>query len=191
MVDPSSRRFSIHAGTEAGFHQHATTFPTTGGRWRQPQLLGDRLVRSRAISSHTSATIRPSTRSGGLGADSLGRRLVPISAQHHLGPAIRRPSCFAYLSHPNTVVGEDSRCLGVAQRHFLRQCRLTSLSSLREYFGLVYTPQMLSSSLEVPNPVEDKAVRVAAPTSKADDEVPPAKILPGRPDRVSYVCRSS
>ena len=67
---------------------------------------------------------------------------------------------------------------------------MPSLSSLREYLGVVYAPQMLSSPPEVPNPAEDKAVRVVAPTSKADDAVPPAKILPGRPDGVSFACRS-
>ena len=50
---------------------------------------------------------------------------------------------------------------------------------------------MLLSPLEVPNPAEDKAVRVVAPTLEVDDAVPPAKVLLGRPDGVSFVCWSS
>ena len=115
VVDPSSRGFGLHARAEASFHQHVSTIPTTCGGWRQFQLLGGRLVRSRALSSHTSATIRPSTRPGGHGVDSPGRRLVPLSAQHCLGLAICGPICFAYNPRPNSAVGEGSRRLGVAQ----------------------------------------------------------------------------
>ena len=50
---------------------------------------------------------------------------------------------------------------------------------------------MLPSRLEVPNPAEDKAIRLVAPTSEADDAIPPAKVLPGRPNKVSSVCWSS
>ena len=181
VVDPSSRGFSFHARAEASFHQHAITIPTTCGGWRQFQLLGDRLVWSWALPCHTSTTICPSTWPGGYGADSLGRRLVPLSAQHPLEPAIRGPICFAYSSRPNSAVGEGSRRLGVALRPFLRPRRLPSLSRLREYLGLVYAPQMLSSPLEVSNPPEDKDVRLVAPTSEADDAIPPAKVCPDAP----------
>ena len=146
------------------------------GGWRQFQFLEGQLVRSRALSSHTSTTIRRSTRLEGLDADSLGCRLVPIPAQHRLSPAICRPNC------PNSAIGEGSQRLGVAQWPFL--C-LSSLSRLGEYSGLVNAP------LKVPNPVEDKAVRLVAPTSEADDTIPPAKVLPGRPDGVSSVCWNS
>ena len=50
---------------------------------------------------------------------------------------------------------------------------------------------MLSSPLEVPDFVEDKAVPLVAPKSKADDAIPPAKVLLGGPDEVSSVCWSS
>ena len=50
---------------------------------------------------------------------------------------------------------------------------------------------MLSSPLEVSDSAEDKAVRLVAPTSEADDVIPPAKVLPGRRDGVSSVCWSS
>ena len=50
---------------------------------------------------------------------------------------------------------------------------------------------MLSSHMEVPNPAEDKAVRVVVPTPEADDSFPLAKVLPGRPGRLPSVCWSS
>ena len=50
---------------------------------------------------------------------------------------------------------------------------------------------MMSFPLEVSNPADDKDVRVVGPTSEADDAIPPAKVLPGRPDRVSSMCWSS
>ena len=50
---------------------------------------------------------------------------------------------------------------------------------------------MLSPPLEVPNPVEDKIVRLVAPTPEVDDAFPPAKVLPGHHGGVSSVCRSS
>ena len=160
MVDPSSWGFGLHAGAEASFHQHAVTIPTMCGGWRQFQFLGGRLVRSRELSGHASATIRPSTRPGCHCANSLGRRLVPLPAQHPLGPAIRGPICFAYISRPTSIVEEDSRRLGVARRPLLRPRRLPSLSSSGELYGLGYDPQMLSFALEVSNLAEDKVVRV-------------------------------
>ena len=45
--------------------------------------------------------------------------------------------------------------------------------------------------MKVQNPAEDKAVRVVAPTPEADDSFPPEKVLPGRPDGLSSVCRSN
>ena len=50
---------------------------------------------------------------------------------------------------------------------------------------------MLPSPLEVPDSAEDKTVRLVAPTSEADDAIPPAKVLPGLPDGVPSVCWSS
>ena len=47
---------------------------------------------------------------------------------------------------------------------------------------------MLPSPLAVPDSAEDKAVPLVAPTSEADDVIPPAKDLAGRPDGMSSVC---
>ena len=85
---------------------------------------------SRALSGLTSATIRPSTRPRGHSAVSLGHRLVPFPAQHPLGPAICRPICFAYNSHPNLADGEGSRRQGVERWLFLCPHHLPSLSRL-------------------------------------------------------------
>ena len=78
VVDSSARGFSFHAGAETSFHQHAAPIPTTRGGWRQSEFLGDRLVWSRVLPDHTSATIRLSTRPGGHGADSIGSQLVSL-----------------------------------------------------------------------------------------------------------------
>ena len=94
------------------------------------------------------------------------RQLVPLLTQHPFGPMIRRLVLVAYSSRPNLVVGEGSRCLGVAWQPLLGPRCLLSLSRSGEFFRLLYAPQMLSSLLEVPNPAEDKAVRLVAPTSE-------------------------
>ena len=190
VVNPSSRGFDIHAWAEASFHQHAVTIPTTCGGWRQFQFLGDRLVWSQALSGHTSATIRPSTRPRGHSADSMGRQLVPLRAQHPLEPAIRGHISFAHSSRPNSAVEEGSRRLGVARWPLLRPRSLLSLSRSRKFFKLVYAPQMLPSPLEVPNFAEDKVVQLVALTPEVDDAFPSAKVLLGRPNGVSAVCRS-
>ena len=149
------------------------------------------MVRSWALSGLASRTIRPSTRPGCHYADSLGCRLVSLPAQHPLGPVIRRPLSFAYISRPTSVVKEGSRRLGVARQPILCPSRLPSLSRLGELFGFSYDPQMLLSPMEALNTAEDKTFRVVAPTPEADDSFPPAKVLPGRPGGFSSVCRSS
>ena len=50
---------------------------------------------------------------------------------------------------------------------------------------------MLPSPIEVSNSAEDQAVRMVAPALEIDDEIHPAKFLPGRIDGVSFVRRSS
>ena len=191
VVDHLSRRFGLHVGVEASFHLHAVTIPTTCGGWRQLQFLGGRLVWSQALPGHTSTTTCPSTRPRGHGADSVGRRLVPLLAQDPLGPAIRGPPCLAYSSRPTSTVGEGSPHLGVVWRLLLRSHRLPSHSSFREYFGVAYAPQMMLSPQEVPNNAEDKAIRMVAHSSEANDVIPPAKVLPKRLSGVSSMCRSS
>ena len=153
--------------------------------------MGDLGISGLALLDHTSTTICPSTRPGSHGADSIGSQLVPLPAQHPLGPAICGLNRFAYSSRPNSAIGEGSQRMGVAWRPFLCPHSLPSFSRSGKLFGLVYAPQMLLSPLEVPNPAEDKAVRVVAPSPEADDAFPPAKVLPGCPGGLSSVCRSS
>ena len=105
-------------------------------------------------------------------------QLVPLLAQHPLGPAIRRPIRFAHKSRPNSAVGEGSPRLGVARQPLLCPRSLPSLSRSGKLFELVYAPQMLPSPLEVPNSAEDKVVRLLALTPEVDDAFPPAKVLP-------------
>ena len=164
MVDPSSRGFGLHAGIETSFHMHAVTIPTTRGRWRQLQLLS-RLVWSRALSGLLLATLRPSLRARGHGANGLGRRLVPLRAQHSIEPVLCRPHCIVHNYCPTSVVGEGPRCMGVVWQTFLRSSSIPSLSRIGEHFRLAYTSQMLSSLMEVLNSVEDQTVRKVSPTS--------------------------
>ena len=185
VVDSPARGLGLHARAETSFHQHAASIPNKCEGWHHFEFLGDRLVWSRVLSDHTSVTIHLSTRPGGHGANSLGSQLVSLPSQYPLGPAIHRPHCFALSSCPNSVVREGSRCLGVAWRPFLRLRSILSFSRFRKFLGLVYAPQMLPSPLEVSNLAEDEVVRAVAPTPEADDALPPAKVLPGRPNGVS------
>ena len=158
MVDPSSRGFGLHAGIETSFHLHAVTIPTMRGRWRKFQLLSDRLVWLWTLSSLLSATPRPSPRARGHGADGLGRRLVPLLAQHSIRPVLREPHCLVHSSCFTLVVGEGPRLLGVERRTFLCSSSILSLLKIGEHIRLAYAPQMLPSLMEVSNSVEDQTV---------------------------------
>ena len=190
MVDPLAWGFGLHVGAEANFYQHEFTFPTMCGDgasfsfWEADESSHGRFRDSHpqlyALALDLGATVRTVWDAGWF-----------PSLPSTLGPAIRRPLSFAYISRPTSVVREGSRRLGVARQPILSPSRLPSLSRLGELFGFGYAPQMLSSPMEVSNPAKDKVVRVVAPTPEADDSFPPAMVLPGRPGGLSSVCRSS
>ena len=187
VVDPSSRGFGLHVGVEASFHLHVVPIPNTRGRRRQFQLLGGRLVLSRALSGLLPATPRPSPLSRGHDADSLGSRLVSLPAQRPLKPAIRRPHCLAHSSCLTSAVREGSRHLGVVRWMFLRSRSILSHSRIGEHFRIAYTLQILPSPLEVSNSIEDQIVRMISPASETVDAIPPTEVLPGRIGRMSFV----
>ena len=103
---------------------------------------------SRALLGLLPTSPRFSPRAQGHDADRLERRLVPLPAQHFIGPAICGPHCLVHNSCHTSVAGEGTRRLGVGRGTFLR---IQSFSRIGEHFRFAYA-QMLSSLLEMLSP---------------------------------------
>ena len=179
---------------------HSLLQPHMRGWWRQFQLLGGRLVWSRALSGLLPASPRSSPRARSPG-NTHGSGSPPCPALYRTSDtqliALYRtsdrqliggtPHCLVHSSCLTLVASEGTRRMGVGRGTFLRSSSISSLSRLGEHFRLTNAPQMLSSLLEMSNSVEDQTVWIVAPTSKTDDMILPAEVLPGRTSGVSFV----